>query len=231
MSLYFLLLLITISFPLLRSFEHRVKYYSKWPPLGLAMMCTGIIFISWDVIFTKMGVWGFNDRYLSGIYLIQLPIEEWLFFVCAPFASIFIYENVIYFIKRPFNNFLAHKTFFLVGVFLIALSFIFFEKAYTFYNFLGCGILLILHAKVFKATYASHFIIGYLIHLVPFLMVNGILTGSFLDEPIVFYNNADILGIRIGTVPVEDSIYALFLLLLNVSFYEYFKKLRVFQEH
>ncbi|MBV6645487.1 MAG: lycopene cyclase domain-containing protein [Cyclobacteriaceae bacterium] len=224
MSLYLTIHVFVISFPLLRSFEYRVKYYTKWAPLGLALLMTGLLFITWDVIFTEMGVWGFNPIYLSGYYVLNLPIEEWLFFVTAPFSSIFIYENVVYFIKKPISNTVTHKIFLIAGVVLIILSIIFQDRTYTFINFLGTGTLLLIHARFIKANYAGHFLIAYLIHLLPFMITNGVLTGSFIDEPIVWYNNSENLGIRLVTVPVEDLMYALFLLLLAITFYEYFKK-------
>ncbi|MEM9325962.1 MAG: lycopene cyclase domain-containing protein [Bacteroidota bacterium] len=231
MSLYFILHLFTISFPLARSFEYRVEYYKKWIPLSMALAITAAIFILWDVIFTNLGVWGFNPKYLSGIYLVNLPIEEWLFFFTTPFASVFIYENVKYFIKQPISQRAANRVFLIVGTLLIVIAFIFHSQAYTFYNFLGAGILLVIHGIWIRSDYAGHFIVAYLFHLIPFFIVNGILTGSWIEEPIVWYNNAENFGIRLGTIPIEDSIYALFLLLLNITFYEFFKDLKARQEH
>lgn len=40
-----------------------------------------------------------------------------------------------------------------------------------------------------------------------FLPVNGVLTGTGLDNPIVNYNPTEFLGIRIGTIPIEDAVY------------------------
>ena len=48
---------------------------------------------------------------------------------------------------------------------------------------------------------------SYVIVLVPFLFVNSVLTGFFTETPIVWYNDTNNLGIRIGTIPLEDFIY------------------------
>tara|TARA_B100001027_G_C16264851_1_gene331422 strand:+ start:1047 stop:1253 length:207 start_codon:yes stop_codon:yes gene_type:complete len=60
--------------------------------------------------------------------------------------------------------------------------------------------------------------------LLPFFIVNGILTGSWIENQIVWYDNLENLGIRMGTIPVEDTIYAYSMILMNLSLYEYFTK-------
>ena len=56
----------------------------------------------------------------------------------------------------------------------------------------------------------------YVVHLVPFLLVNGVLTYL----PIVWYNNSYNLGRRIVSIPVEDTMYSMLMLLLTISVYE-----------
>ena len=97
MTLYFKLLLFTISFPLLASWDKRFNYASKFKFLFPSIFITGSFFIVWDIIFTQNGVWGFSETHTSNINILSLPIEEWLFFIIIPFSCVFIYESVKYF--------------------------------------------------------------------------------------------------------------------------------------
>lgn len=221
---YLLINLFTISIPLLRSFEHRVHFFSRWKGLLLGISITGFVFIVWDIAFTKMGVWGFNPDYLTGITLINLPIEEWLFFITIPYASIFIYEASIYSLKKDLLATISYPITYLLICVLYILGFVFIQKWYTGLTFiLTASYLLFIVIKV-KPKYLGRFYVGYIISFILFLLVNGILTGSFIPNEIVWYNNAENLSIRIFTIPIEDSIYMLLLLIMNIPIYEYWKQ-------
>lgn len=218
--LYLSLNILTISFPLVRSFEPKIHFARKWSALFPAIVFTAAFFLVWDHWFTVMGVWEFNPRYLLGIYLFELPLEEWLFFITVPFACVFIYEVLKYFFPKDYFRNWSKPFVYVLVPFLVGFGFIHLDKWYTSVNcFVGAAVLT-LHFLVFNDRFLGRFIFAYLVHLIPFFICNGILTGGITEEPVVIYNNAENLGIRIWTVPVEDAIYSMTLLLMNVSIFE-----------
>lgn len=178
-----------------------------------------LLFIPWDIWFTKIGVWQFNERYFLGLKFLHLPIEEWLFFILIPFACLFIYEVLNYFfpVQKPIKNEVLIS--YVLVLILFSVSFLNYDKQYTFFCFLLCGAGLLVSA-IFKPIWLSKFLRMYLVSLIPFLLINGFLTGSFTQEPVVIYNPDEILGIRILNIPIEDSIYNMLMLLIVVFFYE-----------
>jgi lycopene cyclase domain-containing protein len=216
MSLYLLLNIASLFVPLLFSFERRMKYYTRWKAVFLSILTTAAFYIVWDIIFTKIGVWSFNERYHSGLELFDLPIEEWLFFICIPYASIFLHFALRYFFP---NVLLSDRTVILVYRILMAILvptiILNYDKWYTVVNY-SCLVIVLSYAVFKSPTILNSFFITFLIILVPFSIVNGILTGSFIDEPVVYYNNFENLGIRLGTIPIEDIGYAFSMLLMSL---------------
>ena len=169
----------------------------------------------------KRQVWSFNNDYVSGIYLLNLPIEEWLFFLIIPFCCVFIYESTKYFYGS--NGFLRlsnYRLTLITGAGLIFLAIIFYEKIYTRTYFSLAGILLIL-IYLYKPNWWGNFLTMFLFALIPFFIINGFLTGSFTEHPIVIYNDEQNLGIRILNIPLEDVFYCFNILVLVVALYEY----------
>ena len=216
MSLYLILNIASFIIPFLYSFENRMKYIRRWKSIFPAIIITAIFFIIWDIIFTKMGVWRFNPRYHSGIDFFELPIEEWLFFICIPYASIFIHFAFHYFYpKVSLSDKTVRTIYWILILVLIPTIILHLDKWYTAVNY--SVLVLILTYTVFRIpNVLNTFFITFLIILIPFTLVNGILTGSFIDEPVVIYNNAENLGIRLGTIPIEDIGYAFTMLLMSL---------------
>lgn len=220
MYTYLLLNLITISFPLIRSFEKKIYFVGKWRYLFPAITITGSFFIIWDHYFTTLNIWSFNPSYIIGWYFFSLPLEELLFFLSVPFACVFIYEVVNYFLKDdPLKKISNYLVWALAAIFL-AIALYNVGRFYTLITFSLSSFFLVLHWFVFKTEIFGKFFITYLIHLLPFFLVNGVLTYL----PVVIYNDEENLGIRLFTIPIEDSVYSMLLLLINISIYEYFKR-------
>lgn len=217
MYTYLLLNIATLAGPLGLSFDRKVAFWRTWRAAFPAIALTGALFIVWDVWFTVSGVWGFNPAYLSGISFLHLPLGEWLFFVTVPYACLFIYACVkAYFPQEPLRR-VAPWVFRGLLLLLPLLALLFASQLYTLVTFAGLTLLIALNLYVFRTPYLGHFLLAYLIALVPFLVVNGVLTAL----PVVWYNDLENFGIRLGTIPVEDTMYNMWLLLMNVNIYEW----------
>jgi lycopene cyclase domain-containing protein len=81
-----------------------------------------------------------------------------------------------------------------------------------------------LYSLLKKTPILSQFFITFLIILIPFFIVNGILTGSFIENEVVWYNNNENLNIRLFTIPMEDVVYAFNMLFPSLLLIEFFKK-------
>ena len=221
---YLLVNLCSVAIPLAFSFERKVAFYKRWKASSLAITVPAILFLVWDSLFTAQGVWGFNEKYLTGIKLYNLPLEEVLFFICIPYCCIFTYDVLNSFVKQDLlGKYARHATTILTYI-LVAIAFRYQNLAYTFWtSVLSVGFLL-LHLVVLKKPYWSQLVLAYLVILIPFFITNGILTGTGLEEPIVWYNNEENLGIRLFTIPIEDTVYGFLLIGLNITFYEFFKR-------
>ncbi|MCH8554243.1 MAG: lycopene cyclase domain-containing protein [Schleiferiaceae bacterium] len=221
--LYLGLMIFTIAVPLIRSFEHRIAYYKSFDSLFLSIAIMGSVFIAWDMVFTNMGIWGFNPDYLIGVNIINLPLEECLFFVAVPFSCVFIYRVLNYFIAKDYLLAYQKRITNFLFAFSLAIAVFHYDKWYPFVTFLLLALYLGYMSYFSKATWPSRFYMAYLVILIPFLIVNGVLTGTGIESPIVWYNDAENLSIRLGTIPVEDAFYGFLLLMGNVHLYEYFE--------
>lgn len=221
---YLLLHLATVLPILALSFDHKVHYYRQWRFLMPAILIVGALFVLWDVFFTAKGVWGFNHAYLLGLFWLGLPVEEWLFFATVPFACVFIYECLnAYFPMDGRPRWEAVVTHLLILVFL-SIGFLFWNHMYTATTFLGAGFFLLFHQLFLDGSYRGRFYRAYLVSCIPFLLVNGVLTGGYTRLPVVIYNPEEYLGLRITSVPADDAAYSFLLILATITFYESFKK-------
>jgi lycopene cyclase domain-containing protein len=217
--LYLLVDLLSFIFPFLFSFYSKANFSKQWKFVMPGIVVTGIIFLVWDEIFTRMGVWGFNEKYTTGIYLMNLPLEEVLFFFCIPYACCFTCFALAYLIKKdPLGDYARGITLSLILLSLIT-ALIYWDRWYTVITFLTLAMLLS-YRLFFNTRTLGRFYVAFTILLIPFFIVNGILTGSGLSEPVVWYNGDEIIGVRLGSIPIEDCFYAMLMILLSLTIAE-----------
>ncbi|NQX84372.1 MAG: lycopene cyclase domain-containing protein [Flavobacteriaceae bacterium] len=221
--LYLLLNIGSISVPFLFSFHPKIKLYKRWKALFIAILTTMTFYIIWDIIFTKIGVWGFNPNYYIGIKLFNLPFEEVLFFICIPYACVFTHYALLYYFPKWH---ISKRTTLLTSiVILLVLSIIGIYNVNQLYTCINAIVAIIVLSFTLKHQFQllQKFYLTFLVMLIPFLLVNGTLTGSFIEDEVVWYDNTENLNIRLFTIPIEDSIYAFSLILSNLALTQYFQ--------
>lgn len=218
---YLLINAACIAVPLAASFYRRHAFARQWRAFVSAAVCIGIPFILWDAYFTAKGIWGFNPSYLIGWEWLGLPIEEWLFFLCIPYACIFTYYALEYFLGTDSSATLPPRLGYLLTLALLLIAIGFWDRSYTATTALLAA--LFLAAATYWQWHLARISLSYLLIFPFFLLSNGVLTGSFIESPIVWYSPAENLGIRLFTIPVEDVVYGYLLIALNGLLFQKFR--------
>ncbi len=220
---YSLILFFTVIICFIASFDRRILFNRYFGAFLKASILVAIPFILWDVWFTAKGVWWFNTDYTLGIVIAGLPIEEWLFFICIPFSCVFTYFCIDKFFKVDwlvgFNNLIVFVSVIVCSI----IALIHYDKIYTLVTAVVTIITLIYLHFIARADWISKASMVFMVLMLGFFPVNGVLTGTMLESPIVNYNPGDFLGIRMLTIPIEDAVYGYTQFLLVLYFFKRFK--------
>jgi lycopene cyclase domain-containing protein len=197
-----------------------VAFYKNWKQFIVAMLATSTLYILWDIWFTKINVWLFNPQFLYGNWFAGLPLEEYIFFIIIPYACLFIYACLkVYLPNFSFNKALKPIVTSLMAISLIAIAI----NPSHLYTSITFGFLFITLSALLltrHTAHLSHIILAWIIALLPMAYVNGVLTS----KPVLIYNDAQNLGIRIGTIPLEDFFYNMVYMLWMITVYEILRK-------
>jgi lycopene cyclase domain-containing protein len=222
---YLLVLLGTVAVPLIFGFDKKLQFFSNFKYLLPAMLFSGAIFIILDLRFTERGIWSFTPEYLLGKNLLDLPIEEWLYFLAVPLLGTFIYE----YLKQRFPGFERPNHFLAISLGLLLVfgvaGYLSRQKVYPFFIFFL--ITIYFGYTIFRNRFKEHFTkfyLSFLILLIPFIIISGILTAL----PIIEYNPQFNLGIRLFSIPIENFASLFLLQLMNITIYEYLKERRIY---
>ncbi len=219
---YFTILFCTVFVCFIFSFHKRIVFYKQFIPFIKSAFVVSIPFLVWDVIFTYQKIWWFNYDYTIGVTIFALPLEEILFFFCIPFSCVFTFFCITKFFSLKGLKGLNNVIVFILIIICVLLGLLHYGKWYTLLTTaITCCILVYFHF-VLKLNWIGKATLVYIILLPGFFSVNGLLTGSFLNSPIVNYNSNHIIGLRMFTIPIEDMIYGYAQFLLVLFFYKYF---------
>jgi lycopene cyclase domain-containing protein len=200
---YLLINLGIIAGPLWLSRDRDVAYPRNFPALAVATIIVGALYIAWDLFATAQGDWSFNPRYVTGVNIKNLPVEEICFFVTVPYACLFIYEVLASSAREKRLCLPTAVLWAAVGA-LLAGTWLFANQSYTSKALSSCVVFLGFALWLDRPLLESrHYWLWLAVCLMPFAIVNTILTAL----PVVQYNSSAIWGVRIGTIPVEDFFY------------------------
>lgn len=221
---YLAVLFFAIIICFIASFDKRIQFHKHFLAYFKAGTLVAIPFIAWDIWFTSLGVWWFNTDYTLGLVIFGLPLEEWLFFFCIPFSCIFTYYCVDKFFKLDwvdgFNNIIV----FVSVIVLAVVGLLHTDKIYTLVTAIVTICTLLYLHFIEKSYWIGRASFLFTILMIGFFLVNGVLTGTGLDSPIVNYNPKDFMGIRMLTIPVEDAVYGYSQFLWIIYFFKKFQK-------
>jgi len=220
---YLLIDFFTVIVCFVASFDTRIQFSKYFKTYLLSSTIVAIPFIAWDIWFTHKGVWWFNTDYTIGLILAGLPIEECLFFYCIPFSCVFTYYCLEIFFDLRWTQKMNTSIVIITVLICSITAFLHSDKIYTFVTALSTIFTLLFLQFIAKKVWIGQASFTYLILMLGFIPVNGILTGTGIESPIVNYNPKDFLGIRILTIPIEDAVYGYSQFLMQIFFFKWVK--------
>lgn len=222
---YLLINFFTIIICFIYSFDRRIQFHHHFWTFIKGSIIVAIPFILWDIYFTKIGVWWFNDNYVIGWRIGGLPIEEWLFFICIPFSCVFTYFCLTKFFNLDFFNAFNNIIVFVTTIVCTVVALLYYDRTYTAVTAIVTVATVIYLHFIAKEEWIGQASFIFFVLMLGFFPVNGVLTGTGLESPIVNYNSEEFLRIRMGSIPIEDAVYGYSQFLWNIYFFTKFKRL------
>ena len=77
-------------------FYFKIGVFRRIKRAAISILPISIFFLIWDAYAIKRGHWFFDRDQILGIYgPLNIPLEEYLFFIVVPLAAIFTLEAVV----------------------------------------------------------------------------------------------------------------------------------------
>ncbi len=212
---YLLFDLVVIAGPLLTARYRPTSFAGRWLPALAAAVLVGAPFVAWDVLVTGRH-WSFNEAYYT-VAVLGLPLGEWGFFLVVPLACTYSWEMLSGGVDpAPVRT--ATWPAMIAGIFGAAAA-VAWARGLEYTAFaataLAAAIVLDLAGG---GRVLRHRRLGVFAALV--LVCTAVFNGYLTARPLVLYDPRYQLDIRLGTIPIEDFVYGLALVLGNVTLFE-----------
>lgn len=100
-QLTYLALMVFVAAPYLwKSRDRNLPLHRQQRSALRATALVAVPFVIWDILATDAGHWSFSPEYTLHLRIVNLPLEEVLFFVVVPLTSILVWETTGYFMRR-----------------------------------------------------------------------------------------------------------------------------------
>lgn len=200
---YLLFVLVVAVPPLLLSFWRPTYFADRMPAALRACVLGAAPFIVWDAAVTGRH-WWFDKRYTLGPQAFGLPIEELLFFLAVPLACLYAWEVLLRGWRARPRTGLHHG--YVVSWSLVLPAVVLWSVGLE-YTALALGswaaVTVLDHALGTRMLEAPRYW-GFIAFVATATLVfNGYLTA----RPVVHYDPAYQLDLRIFTIPVEDFLF------------------------
>ncbi|SDC07104.1 lycopene cyclase domain-containing protein [Raineyella antarctica] len=97
---YLLLMAACVVITLPLEFVLRARVYRRWRLALAAIAPVVVLYAIWDIVGILRDHWSYNPRFVSGIRLGVMPLEELVFFIVVPLCGLLTYEAVGYVLRR-----------------------------------------------------------------------------------------------------------------------------------
>ena len=212
---YLLFNLVVLAGPLVSARFPPISFRHRWLPALVAAVTIAVPFLAWDVLVTGRH-WNFNDAYTS-VRLLGLPLGEWAFFLTVPLACSYTWEML----TGGYDPVAVRRAapLWAMTTGLLVAGGAAWMRGLEYTGF-ACGAFACAVARDLSSggRVLRHRRCG--VFLVMVVGFTAIFNGYLTARPLVLYDARYQLDFRIGTIPIEDFIYGLALVVANVTLFE-----------
>lgn len=190
----------------------------------ISIVISSVLFIFHDIKVVNKW-WQFNKKYILGIKIFNLPVEEILFFFITSFSCLVIWINLnkVSLLKNnlQFINLLFFSSVFFYYFNLYKNT----KKPYPKFIFFSLVILIF-----FDLILGTNVIIKFkfLIFSIIVFILTSIFNYYLTKRPIVIYQSYYKSNKKILSIPVEDFLYGFNFIYLTILLSEFFSKISIF---